>query len=52
MTEFPHGRFQVGNGEVWPALRQEDKFGESALPEQKIGEALFAAGADEQVDLG
>src|ERR1700739_2014388 len=50
-VEFFNGGFEIGGGKVRPAFLQEDEFGEGALPKEKVGEALFAAGANEQIDL-
>ena len=46
------GGLEVADSEIGPALGEEDEFGEGAFPEQEVGEALFAAGADQQVDVG
>src|SRR5437762_2140910 len=51
MAEFLDGGLEVGYGEIGPTLGEEDKFGEGALPEEKVGQALLAAGADEEIDF-
>ena len=43
---------EVADSEIGPALGEEDEFGEGAFPEQEVGEALFAACADQEVDVG
>jgi hypothetical protein len=42
-------RVQVGGVKIGPHALQENEFGIRALPQQKIGEAFFAAGANEQI---
>ena len=37
--------------EVGPAFVDEEELGERALPEQEIGDALLAAGANQEVDV-
>ena len=51
-VKFFHRSFEVGGGEVRPALWKKNKLCERALPQQKIGEALLAPGADEQIHFG
>src|ERR1700740_2109872 len=46
-----HHVAQVFGREIGPPFRKKAKLGEGAFPEQKIGEALFAAGADQQIDI-
>jgi hypothetical protein len=48
--ELADGGIQIGGAKIGPHAPGEDEFGISALPEQKVAEALFAAGADEQVN--
>src|SRR5260221_1673815 len=52
LVEFFHRSFEVGGREVRPALREKDELGEGTFPKQEIGEALLAAGADEQIHFG
>jgi hypothetical protein len=42
---------EVRRSEVGPHALGEVQLGLSALPQQKIGEALLAAGADDEVDV-
>ena len=42
---------KIGSREVRPHHRSEHQLGVGAFPEQKIAQALFAAGADEQIDI-
>ncbi len=42
---------EIGLIEVWPHAVGEDQFSIRRFPEKEIGEALLAAGADEQVDI-
>ncbi len=44
------GKYLVG--EIGPEFIDENKFRIGALPQQEIRNALFAAGADEQVGIG
>ena len=46
------GGLEVADREIGPAFGEEDEFGEGTFPEQKVGEALFAACADQEVDVG
>jgi len=50
--ELGDSGFQVGGVEVRPHPRGEDQLGVGAFPEQKIAEALLAAGTDQEVDVG
>src|SRR5262245_40350823 len=43
---------QVRPVEVGPQGVQEHELGVGGLPGEKVGQALLAAGADEQVDVG
>jgi len=52
LFEFSQHFAQVFGREIRPAFGEEEKLGEGALPEQKIREALLAAGADQQVHVG
>src|SRR5512142_349047 len=54
---FPRGKGleSVREGlfvEVGPECVEKKKFGVSGLPEQKIGQAYLAGGADQEVELG
>src|SRR5471032_1790113 len=49
---LPDRKFQIVPGEVGPEPVEEDQFGIGALPEQKIADPLFAAGADQQIRIG
>src|ERR1700676_1914441 len=51
-VEFVEGGAEIGDGEIRPALGEEDEFGEGAFPQKEIGEALLAAGADEEINIG
>src|SRR4249920_1704115 len=48
-AEFLHCTLEVSRGKIRPAFRQEDKFGEGALPQKKIGKALLASRPNEQI---
>jgi hypothetical protein len=50
-VELVQGGAEIGDGEIGPAFGQENEFGEGALPEEEVGEALLASGADEQIDF-
>ena len=52
MSEFLHGRFEIRDREIRPALFKEDKFRKRALPQKKIGKTLLAARSNEQVHFG
>src|SRR5262245_55058275 len=43
---------QIGGAEVGPQHVDEAELGVGALPEQEVGEPFFAAGANEEVDVG
>ena len=45
-------RFERGAIEVRPIDRHEDQFAIGRLPEQEIGQALLAAGADDEIGIG
>jgi hypothetical protein len=45
-------RSQIFASEGGPHAGREDQFGVGAFPQQEVAEALFAAGADEQVYVG
>jgi hypothetical protein len=47
---FQHAAKIFGR-EIRPSLGKEAQFGEGAFPQQKIGEALFAAGANQEIDV-
>src|SRR5713226_6638274 len=49
--KFLHGGFQIGGGKVRPAFLKEYNFCERAFPQEKVGETLFPAGANQQVDF-
>src|SRR5260370_25081784 len=49
--KFLHGGFQIGGGKVRPALLKEYNFCECTFPQKKVGEALFPAGANQQVNF-
>src|SRR5579871_1110880 len=44
--------FEIALAEIGPQGRGEDQLGIGALPQQKIADALFAAGPDQQVGVG
>jgi hypothetical protein len=50
-VEFFEGGVEVGFVEVGPHAVGEDELGVGGFPEKKIGEALFSAGADEEIDV-
>jgi hypothetical protein len=50
--EVGEGCVEVHFGEIGPHAIGEEEFGVGTFPEKKVGEPLFPAGADEQVDLG
>src|SRR5438105_13772646 len=43
--------FEVGHGKVRPGFAYKQKFRERAFPQQKIGETLLPAGANQQIHL-
>ena len=49
-VEISDRRRQIVFAEQGPHPIGEPEFGEGGFPEQEVGEALFAAGADQQVD--
>src|SRR5579862_790024 len=49
--EIRHGSIQVGCVKVRPHAVCEEKFRVGRLPEQEIRKPLFAAGANEQIDV-
>ena len=51
VVEFVKGGLEIGWREIGPAFGEEDELGEGTFPEQEIGQALLAAGADEEVDV-
>ena len=51
-AKFLHRHMQIAGSEIRPAFLKKDKFREGAFPQQKIGEPLFSAGADQQVHIG
>src|SRR5215475_13260217 len=46
------GKFEVVAGEVGPEAIEENQLRIGALPEQEVADALFSAGADQQVRIG
>ena len=52
LAEVGDGAGKVGAVEVRPHALGEPQFGESAFPEQEVRQALVAAGADQQIDIG
>src|SRR5271170_460309 len=48
-AEFQDCGLQVIDRKIRPAFWQENKLGEGALPQKKIGKPLLASRADEQV---
>ena len=49
--EVGDGGAQVVGAEVGPQGVDEAELGVGAFPEEKIGQPLFAAGADEEIDV-
>src|SRR5665811_828838 len=49
---FADRRFERGTVEVGPIDRQEHQFAIGRLPEQEVRQALFAAGADNEIGIG
>ena len=52
MAEFIDGLCKVARCEVGPGHGREVEFGVGAFPQEEIAEALFAAGANEEIDVG
>src|SRR5579864_408938 len=52
LLEFENHVTQVFGSEIGPPFGKKTEFGERAFPEQKIGEALLAAGANQEIDIG
>jgi len=52
LLKFCERRSQVRDREIRPALFEKNKFGESAFPEQKVGEPLFTSRANQQINVG
>ena len=52
VLEFENHVAQIFGREVGPALGEKTELGESAFPQEKIGEALLAAGANQEIDVG
>ena len=50
--EFTDCRREVGGVKVRPPAIRKDQFCVGALPEHEVAQALFAAGADQQIELG
>ena len=51
-VEIGESSVEICFGEIRPHTVGEKELGIGALPEEKVGEALFAACADQQVDFG
>src|SRR5258706_11700491 len=51
LMEFGNRIGQIAGPKLRPHPGREDHLGISGFPQKKITEALFAAGADQQVDL-
>ena len=51
LAEFLHRHVQIAGGEIRPAFLQKNKFREGAFPQQKVGQPLFSAGANQQVHI-
>ena len=49
---FLHGGQEIFLGEFGPRFWRDDDFGVAELPEEKVGEAHFAGGADEKIGVG
>src|SRR5262249_47755745 len=49
MSKFLDPGFEVRNRKVRPGLAYENKFRERTLPKQKVGQALLATRANEQI---
>ena len=49
--EFLYRGGEVGGVEVWPHALCEEEFSVSRLPQQKVGEPLLAASADQEIDV-
>src|SRR5262249_12823939 len=43
---------QVGFRKIWPQCLRKDQLGICALPQQKVADALFATGSDQQIRVG
>ena len=52
LLELAYGVEEVGVEEVGPEFGEDDDFGVADLPEEEVGEAHFAAGADEEFGIG
>jgi hypothetical protein len=52
VAEFAHGCRQIGGGKVGPPFLQKHELRKGAFPQQKIGKSLFAACANQQINLG
>ena len=50
-AEFAHCRFQIDGTEIGPHALREVEFGIGGLPQQEIGEAFLATGADEEINV-
>ena len=50
--KLPDGLGQIVLGKIRPQPVDEHHLGIGALPQQKIADALFAAGADDQIGIG
>src|SRR5439155_16262971 len=51
-AEFADRRGEIGGADIRPVAVAEVELGVRALPQQEVAEALLAAGADEEVDVG
>src|SRR5262249_50954685 len=49
---FADGIFEIALGEIRPQAIEKDQLGIGQLPEQEIADALFAAGADNEIGIG
>src|SRR5207244_13474826 len=51
-AEFADRRGEIGGADIRPVAVAEVELGVRALPQQEVAEALLAAGADEEIDVG
>src|SRR5579875_992912 len=51
-AELGDGAGELGGIELGPHARREVQLGIGGFPEHEIAESLFAAGADQKIDIG
>src|SRR5215471_5350202 len=49
---FADGIFEIALGKIRPQAIEKNQLGIGQLPEQEIADALFAAGADDEIGIG